>query len=145
MLRSLAQRGAGRATSGLQVGSAIAETQVMESQTACRCGAALPAEASWCPRCLEPRTRPLTQPMSPLPSPQPLPRAGRATTGRFAKSDVSFGLTGRIVVTVLLLLPLVGDLFLVTQLVGIGFLAVYGGVALPWALRDLWSHPKRRI
>jgi hypothetical protein len=67
----------------------------------------------------------------------------RTTTGRFAKTDVSFGLTGRIIGTILLLLPLAGFVYLATQLIGIGGIVVYGGIVCPWALRDLWRHPGR--
>jgi hypothetical protein len=56
---------------------------------------------------------------------------------------VSFGLTGRIVLTILLLLPLAGFVALATQLVGIGGIVVYGCIICPWALRDLWRHPRR--
>jgi hypothetical protein len=149
---------------GLQPAQPDAEIVLMESATTCTCGAAIPAAASWCPRCLQPRAAqpqavaaghrafapagpetpvPLTAngsvPIgsglaSDLPAPKP---------GRFAKTEASFGLFGRIVCTVLLLLPLAVFVYLAKQFVGIGGLVIYGGVIVPWALRDLWRHPAR--
>jgi hypothetical protein len=77
--------------------------------------------------------RPVAPPTSP---PRP---------GRFAKTEVSFGLTGRLVLTVLLLIPLVWFIYLaIHYFIGIGGIVVYGGIVVPWALRDLWRHPSRR-
>jgi hypothetical protein len=77
--------------------------------------------------------------------PQPPPPANPVRPGRFAKSEVSFGLTGRIVLTVLLLIPLAWFIYLATHyFIGIGGIVVYGGVVVPWALRDLWRHPSHR-
>ena len=56
---------------------------------------------------------------------------------------MSFGLPGRIILTILLLLPLAVFIYLATQLIGIGGIVVYGGIVCPWALRDLWRHPGR--
>lgn len=76
----------------------------------------------------------------PLAPPGSAPRPGR-----FAKTETSFGLPGRIVLTVLLALPLVWFGYLaVHYFIGIGGIVVYGGVVVPWALRDLWRRPARR-
>ena len=75
---------------------------------------------------------------------QQAPPGNPPRRGRYAKSEVSFGLTGRVVLTVLLLLPLAWFVYLATHyFIGIGGIVVYGGVVIPWALRDLWR-PHRR-
>ena len=137
----------------------------MATEATCGCGGSLPADAAWCPRCFA--RRPVESlapasageavghrafgsggsgPWSPgfgsAPA-QPPPGNRRATTSRFAKTEASFGLTGRIVCTILLLLPLAWFIYLATQLIGIGGIVVYGGIICPWALRDLWKHPGR--
>jgi hypothetical protein len=79
------------------------------------------------------------------PAAQGLPPANPERPGRFARTEVSFGLTGRIVLTILLLIPLAGFIYLATHyFIGIGGIVVYGGVVVPWALRDLWRHPSHR-
>jgi hypothetical protein len=64
--------------------------------------------------------------------------------GRFAKSDVSFGLRGRIVLTVLLLIPLAWFIYLVQWMITLGGLLIYGFIFLPMALRDVWRQDPRR-
>ena len=68
----------------------------------------------------------------------------RIYPGRFRSTEVTFGLRGRVVVSLVLLLPLV--MFLQAGLLGLAGLVVWLGVVLPWALRDLWRevpHPGR--
>ncbi len=137
----------------------------MTTEATCGCGGTVPADAAWCPRCFA--RRPVEslapavlgeavghrafgsaggEPGSPgfgSTAPQAPPGNRRATTSRFAKTEASFGLTGRIVFTILLLLPLAWFIYLATQLIGIGGIVVYGGIICPWALRDLWKHPGR--
>jgi hypothetical protein len=132
-------------------------TEGMRTETTCPCGGIFPAEAAWCPRCFarrpiepaaglghpsftaSPASRAAFATASPLGAPSGRP----ARPGRFAKTDTSFGLTGRIICTILLLLPLAVFVYLATQLIGIGGIVVYGGIICPWALRDLWKHPGR--
>jgi hypothetical protein len=81
---------------------------------------------------------------APLPAPQ-APPGNPPAVGRFAKTDVTFGLFGRIVLTILLLIPLAGFVWLAVHwFIGIGGIVIYGGVLVPWALRDLWRHPRHR-
>jgi hypothetical protein len=134
----------------------------MTADQTCACGGAFPADVAWCPRCFARRP---VEPVAPgavvahrafgtgtsgagsgpfgSVAPLPLPPGRLTTTGRFAKTEASFGLTGRIIFTILLLLPLAVFIYLATQLIGIGGIVVYGGIICPWALRDLWKHPGR--
>jgi hypothetical protein len=58
---------------------------------------------------------------------------------RWKKTDGTFGPTGRIVATGLLLVPL--PVFLVAVATGIGIIGagLYVIVVMPWALRDIWK------
>ncbi len=122
----------------------------MTSDEVCSCGGTLAVDADWCPRCFARRP---AQPTASTPgvahrafgtvAAVPPPSTQRPPTGRFAKTEVSFGLPGRIILTILLLLPLAVFIYLATQLIGIGGIVVYGGIVCPWALRDLWRHPGR--
>ena len=67
-----------------------------------------------------------------------------APSRRFAKTDTSFGLTGRIIMTVLLLIPLAWFIYLLQWLIAAGGLVIYGFVILPIALRDVWRPARRR-
>lgn len=94
----------------------------------------------------------------PTPAPRPFDPAGDLAAakaavsiaaaashpGRFGKTDVSFGLRGRIVLTVLLLLPLAWFVYLMQWMIGVGGLVIYGFVVLPLALRDVWKPVRRR-
>ena len=64
--------------------------------------------------------------------------------GRFGKTDVSFGLRGRIVMTVLLLIPLAWFIYLLQWMIAAGGLFIYGFIVLPLALRDVWKPVRRR-
>jgi hypothetical protein len=132
-------------------------TEGMKTEPTCACGGSFPAEAAWCSRCFARRpVEPVAGPAHPLFTASTAGRAAFATAsplggpagrparpGRFAKTDTSFGLTGRIICTILLLIPLAFFVYLATQLIGIGGIVVYGGIICPWALRDLWKHPGR--
>jgi hypothetical protein len=68
------------------------------------------------------------------------PDAGTLKTySRWKKSDGTFGPTGRIVATFLLLLPL--TLAAAAIATGIGMVGggIYIFVIMPWALRDIWK------
>jgi hypothetical protein len=62
---------------------------------------------------------------------------------RFGRSETTFGLTGRIVLTILLLLPL--GLFAFTLAIGFGIvgMCIWGFVVVPWGLRDIWKPSHR--
>ena len=125
----------------------------MESQLACACGTTIPAESPWCPRCLEPRS---SQPATTAPEPArrgfvpggvgaslpPLAIPSQVPVGRFAKTDVSFGLRGRIVMTVLLLIPLAWFTYLAQWMIALGGLLIYAFIIFPMAMRDIWRRPR---
>jgi hypothetical protein len=134
----------------------------MATETSCACGGTIPADAAWCPRCFARRPAEALAPAAGVPhrafdpaasaagsapfasaTPVVTPPGRLQTTGRFAKTEASFGLTGRIICTILLLIPLTVFIYLATQLIGIGGIVIYGGIICPWALRDLWKHPGR--
>jgi len=58
---------------------------------------------------------------------------------RYGQSETTFGLKGRIVMKILLLLPV--GLFAFTLTVGFGIvgMVIWGFVAVPWGLRDIWK------
>ena len=127
----------------------------MKTEPTCACGGPFPADAAWCPRCFARRPGragpavahpafggPTSGSFGTAPAPSPA-SSRRSSTGRFAKTDVSFGLTGRVIATILLLIPLAFFIYLATQLIGIGGIVIYGGILCPWALRDLWRDPRR--
>jgi hypothetical protein len=84
-------------------------------------------------------TAPVEAPVATLAPPTNPPK-----TSRFAKTEVSFGLPGRIVMTIVLFIPLAWFIYLAKEFIGIGGLVLWGGVVMPWALRDLWRHPSKR-
>ena len=57
---------------------------------------------------------------------------------------MSFGLRGRIVLTVLLLIPLAWFIYLLQWMIAAGGLFIYAFVVLPLALRDVWRPVRRR-
>lgn len=61
---------------------------------------------------------------------------------RWARSEVTFGPVGRVVATIVVLLPLV---WLLTSagLYGIVGVVIYGTTLVPWALRDIWRRTRR--
>lgn len=69
-------------------------------------------------------------------------RERTAPSSRFAATDVTFGLRGRIVMSVLVLLPFWFFLknFLTGGWVGV---VILGAVGLPWAFRDIWRRSDR--
>jgi hypothetical protein len=56
---------------------------------------------------------------------------------RWASSPITFGPVGRVVATVLVILPLLW-FGLYAGAFGIIGLVVWGGILLPWAMRDIW-------
>ena len=69
-------------------------------------------------------------------------RAAAAPTSRFASTQVTFGLRGRIVLSLLVLLPFWFFLasFATGGWIGVVVLALVG---LPWAYRDIWRRSDR--
>jgi hypothetical protein len=63
----------------------------------------------------------------------------RFTTSRWKKSASTFGPIGRVVATVLLLMPV--PVLILTLAIGIGIagMVAYCGVLLPMALREVWK------
>jgi hypothetical protein len=61
---------------------------------------------------------------------------------RWRASQTSFGPVGRLIATVLLLLPMV--FFWKTQTFGWPGLVIWGGFLLPWGLRDVWRRSRVR-
>lgn len=98
----------------------------------CSCGARLAPEASWCSQCYEPvASAPKATPVS-VPEPR---------TGRWDASPTTFGLTGRVVGTVLTSLPLLAllALFVTFRLIAIVILmAVYLVFIVRPVMRSLW-------
>ena len=102
----------------------------------------MPPGAAWCPRCLAPRTAAAPAPEVGangfLVTPHVVRTARRAAGSRWQASAVSFGPAGRLVMTVLLLLPSLWFFFL--GVFGpLGFI-LWTFVVLPVALRDVWRH-----
>lgn len=106
----------------------------------CPCGATLPGGSTWCPRCFAPiedaPVRPEVGANGFLVTPLVGPFHEARMHSRWRGTAVSFGPTGRIVLTLLLLLPSLW--FLLFGLAGpLGFV-LWTFVVLPLALRDVW-------
>jgi hypothetical protein len=113
------------------------------------CGAALPADATWCGQCFT-ATAPASSGVGgvvttapglltrPIPAPSALAAPVRRT--RWRKTSTTFGPVGRVLATLGVLVPLavmvVGGL---ADPFVWGGAAVWGVVVLPWALRDIWK------
>ena len=69
-------------------------------------------------------------------SPQAPPPGVRVPQSRWRQSQTSFGPVGRIIATLLLLLPLAVFVFAAGMFLIGGFIYVF--VVLPWGLRDIW-------
>ena len=97
-----------------------------------RCGADQPEDAAWCVSCALVR-----------PPDRPTLVAGDVpgTYSRWGRSSYTFGPVGRVLVTLVLLLPVLWMLLnsaLTLLTVGIP----YTFVLLPWALRDVWARAR---
>ena len=102
--------------------------------------------AAWCHLCFAPAGQPAAGWSCP-PARRRAPAArgrsrcqGPCATSRFQATDVTFGPVGRLVVTVLVLVPVAGFVaaLFVAPIGGITGLAIWGGVIVPKALRDTW-------
>lgn len=119
---------------------------------ACACGvpeASTAPRCAWCPgqgaaAAAPAATATATAPARPgrfgAPQPPTLPPSFRYS--RWAKGPTTFGPLGRVVATLLLLVPL--PVLAVSIAVGIGLVGVgiYGLVILPLALRHVWAQAK---
>ncbi|GAB4070155.1 hypothetical protein GCM10028777_34490 [Angustibacter speluncae] len=124
--------------------------------TTCECGAAVPESAAWCSLCHRPvtdaRFAPPTDAESVLATERRettsvaeqarTRRESSRPTSRFASTDVTFGLRGRIVMSLLVLLPFWFFLqhFATGGWVGVVVLALVG---VPWAMHDIWRRSDR--
>ncbi|HTY71151.1 MAG TPA: hypothetical protein VMI11_01865 [Actinomycetes bacterium] len=111
--------------------------------TCVRCGAGLPAGAAWCSLCHTPRGAAPAAAPAPTRANAPVPAALVQRT-RYGHSEVTFGLTGRIVMTVLLLAPLGLFAFAIAAGFGIVGMGIWAVVVVPWGLRDIWKSSHRR-
>lgn len=125
-------------------------------RTTCECGAAVSPSARWCSLCHRPvadaRFVPVVDAETVLATGRPettsvaeqarARRTASAPTSRFASTEVTFGLRGRIIMSVLVLLPFWFFLkgFLTGGWIGVVVLALVG---VPWAMRDIWRRSDR--
>jgi hypothetical protein len=118
------------------------------------CGAGLATGATWCGQCYSAVGTAATAPSTPFGSGGTAPAGpwvpGRAAPvqalpvqlrkTRWGKTPTTFGPMGRTVATLALLVPL--SVMLVGGLADPfvwGGAAVWGGILMPWALRDIWK------
>ena len=123
------------------------------ASTLCACGFTAASPAPRCKACPQPAAASPMQAAAPafgagVPvragTPRP-PTAAPVRQSRWAKSDVSHGPAGRIIWTVLLLLPLVVFGFTLASGVGIVGAGIWLFVVLPVGLRHTWKKtPVRR-
>ena len=109
------------------------------------CSASLGQDAAWCPLCHEPSPRPVApEPARPArPTADLPPRRAERREGvrRFEATAITFGLGGRLVLTVLLTLPIlwfVAMLAFWTAGFSVVGLVIYGALLYPRALKDTW-------
>ena len=106
---------------------------VQLATTWCACGVPVGSEAPRCGGC------PVLAAVTPgrfIPQQR---EATRYRTSRWAKGPTTFGPVGRVLVTLVLLMP---TPFIVLSLalgIGIAGLVVYGFIVLPMALREVWK------
>ena len=81
-----------------------------------------------------PHGRAAARPRRPEHEPWPWERAPRV--GRLSHSEITFGVVGRTLCTIIMLLPIVW--MISTLYFGLLGLAAYVFGLLPWALRDIW-------
>lgn len=98
------------------------------------CGATFRPDAEWCPQCYAPITRPEPEPTFAHPDAFIGPRF-RIHYSRRARTDVSLGLVGRIVAT--LLLAVMPAMFLLWTLFPFGIVFVVA--AWPVLLAAIWK------
>lgn len=116
----------------------------MTRPTCPKCGAGLATEARWCTQCYE-RLEAPEQAETPVDVDTPIAYTlGEVRYSRRIKSDTSFGLTGRIVLTILLVvLPILVFLTMSMGPFGIVGFAMWVFVVGPLFLRSIWK--KTRI
>ena len=122
----------------------------MTKRTCPKCGAGLAPDARWCTQCYEKLADPEPEAAeaeagTPVNVDTPIAYTlGQVRWSRTIKSDTSFGLTGRIVATVLLVvLPILLFLVMPTGPFALVGLAMWVFVIGPMLLRSIWK--KTRI
>lgn len=102
----------------------------------CACGV---PEGSNAPRCRACPALASSPSRAAAPPPAAPDTTALMTYSRWKKSTGTFGPAGRLVATLLLLVPL--PVFVMAVSVGIGLIGggIYVLVVMPWALRDIWK------
>ena len=108
----------------------MTEPRAAAPRTCAECGASLRADAEWCPQCYAPAGRPEPEKTFAHADAFIGPRP-RIRYSRRAKTDVSFGLVGRIVATLLLAVAPAGFLLWNLFPFGIVFMVSTWPVLLP--------------
>lgn len=117
----------------------------------CACGAALPADAAWCPQCYAPVAGRGAEEVAGaglvvgangfLVAPPRPHVTGPPRGSRLRRSELTFGPIGRVVMSVLVLLPLV---FLLDSLpYGAVGAVMWSFIVLPLCYRDIWRRAPR--
>ena len=117
----------------------------MTSHTCPKCGAGLSPELDWCTRCYERLEAPEDEADTPVNADTPIAYTlGEVRYSRRIKSDTSFGLAGRIVLTILLVVvPILVFLTMAMGPFGIVGFAMWVFFIGPKLLRSIWK--KTRI
>lgn len=110
------------------------------------CGARCASRQPWCPVCFapvqapDPRFAPWSGPQ-PRPVPPPVvPACARRPLPRLARTDVTFGVRGRVALTLVALLPFALGVY-TFFFHGWALIGIYGFFVFPLVLRDLWRRP----
>ena len=112
------------------------------------CGAAVTADAAWCGQCYAPARAAARSVMDPVETAAdrtsaPTPTAPVAARhSRWRGGPTTFGPVGRLVMTLLMLVPL--WFFWATQGFAWPGLVIWGVFVLPWGLRDIWRRTRVR-
>lgn len=103
----------------------------------CSCGARLHRTAQWCGQCLKPARHTVAH-IEDFEPRTGVPISERGS--RWHGSEVTFGPVGRLVITLLALLPFFGLLTIGLRYTPMALiaLAAYSVILLPWILRDTW-------
>ena len=113
------------------------------SQYPCACGITAASRAPRCISCPQSRTSGLGE-VGSLSDParrttDPNVVMPLMTYSRWKKTDGTFGPLGRVIATLLLLVPLPVLAFAIASGIGIIGAGLYVLVVMPWALRDIWK------
>jgi hypothetical protein len=106
------------------------------------------AADGWCPHCLTAPTNAgagKPPPVNGLRRPVPPPSLETVVGSRFGADSTHFGLSGRLLCTVVLVAIPIALLWWGGFPYGLAFFVVWSFGILPRALRDLWSSSRRRV